>query len=464
MIAAGYFRQAAKKGIPLSQQQRAFLDYCDHQGYEVAATFTEDGVHGQSAFTALIDYLKRPEKGFVVLVANSPLVFADDPGSAAARFLEIESLGARVQFIASETDPLDAVLASWQSSSSAGLGDRVRSAMHRKAVRGEVLGRPPYGYRLGAQSRLERVEEEAVVVRYIFRLYLQEGLGIRLVARRLNEEGLRTRRNQPWSMVTIRDILKNRAYLGTYQRFGVRVPGTHPALVSPDDFRRVQERLSDRRTNFSPRHVKPFLLSGIAECGSCGNRLIGVSRRQSWKRKTDGAEQEASYRYYQCESRTNQGMCGYHTRREDELEEEVHAWLAGLDPKQIEATGDDAAVLNEWQEEGRRLRDRLHQIDRRIGRDLEAASSGKITREKLRSDGLALAEEHLRVEDDLRQAEWRTEHYASSAERRRARQDAVAKLVDRWADLPLPERQQLLREVIDRIVVSDDSLKIALRP
>ena len=103
-------------------------------------------------------------------------------------------------------------------------------------------------------------------MRYIFRLYLHEGLGIRLIARRLNEEGLRTRRNRPWSMVSIRDILRNRAYLGTYQRLGMRVPGTHPALVAPDDFRRVQERLSDRRTNYSPRTVGGFLLSGLVIC------------------------------------------------------------------------------------------------------------------------------------------------------------------------------------------------------
>jgi site-specific DNA recombinase len=465
MIAAGYFRQAAKRGPSLALQQRAFLDYCERQGYEVAATFTEDGAgDGQTAFAALVEFLRRPEKGFVVLVADSPAVFADEPGSAAARFLEIESLGARVQFMTGEADPLEAVLAGWQNGSAAGLGDRVRSAMHRKAIRGEVLGRPPYGYHVGARNRLERVEDEAVVVRYIFRLYLVDGLGIRLVARRLNEEGLRTRRNQPWSMVTIRDILKNRAYLGTYQRFGVRVPGTHPALVSPDDFRKVQERLSERRTNFSPRKVTPFLLSGLAECSHCGNRLIGVSRRQSWKRKSDGAEQAASYRYYQCESRTNQGICGYHTRREEVLEEEVRRWLAELNPRQIEAAGDDAAVLSEWQEESRRLRDRLHQIDRRIGRSLEAASTAKISREKLRSDGLVLAEEHLRVEEDLRLAEWRSGHYASSAERRRARQDAIARLVDRWDALAIPERQELLREVIDRIVVSDDSIKVVLRP
>ncbi len=179
-------------------------------------------------------------------------------------------------------------------------------------------------------------------------------------------------------MVSIRDILRNRAYLGTYQRLGVRVPGTHPALVSPDDFRRVQERLSDRRTNFSPRTVSGFLLSGLVVCDNCGNRMIGVSRRQSWTRRSDGSEQVASYRYYQCESRTNQGICSYNTQRADELEEAVRRQLSELDPSKLATAGNDDAVISQWQTESRRLRERLHQIDRRLNKELEVA--GRATR------------------------------------------------------------------------------------
>jgi site-specific DNA recombinase len=335
--------------------------------------------------------------------------------------------------------------------------------MHRKAVKGEVLGRPPYGYTVGARNRLDLVPEESVVVRYIFRLYLHEGLGIRLIARRLNEEGLLTRRNRPWSMVSIRDILRNRAYLGTYQRLGVRVPGTHPALVSPEDFRRVQDNLSDRRTNYSPRTVQPFLLSGMVLCGHCGNRMIGVSRRQSWKRRSDGVEREASYRYYQCESRTNQGICSYHTLRAEALEENVRIRLADLDPQQIEAAG-NAEAVTEAEADSKRLRDRLHQIDRRIGKSLEAAAAARLSRDKLRAQGLPLAQERLKVENDLRDAERRAENFASAGERRRARAEALARLAGKWDVLSVSERQDLLREVVDRIVVKDGDIQVSLRP
>ena len=474
MRAVGYFRELSRNGArstrpeTIGRQNRRFLDYCEEQGYEVAQTFSEEsGSPGGPAFSQMIEYLKRPEKGFLMVVTPAPSTLSEDAVVAAARCLQVERLGAQLQFMdpgTHEGDALGSILESWASSRNEEVRDKVRNALRRKAVRGEVLGRPPYGYKVGPRNRLDVVDDEAVVVRYIFRLYLHENLGIRLIARRLNEEGLRTRRNRPWSMVSIRDILRNRAYLGTYQRLGVRVPGTHTALVSPDDFRRVQDRLSERRTNYSPRNVTGFLLSGLVYCDTCGNRMIGVSRRQSWTRRRDGSEQVASYLYYQCESRTNQGICSYNPQRAEELEEAVRKDLGGIDPRQLATAGNDEAVIAQWQEEARRLKERLHQIDRRLNRELEAAALASANTDGLRTNGLALAEERLKVEEELRDAEWRSEHYASAAERRRTRNAALDLLVAEWDTLSLTDKQQLLRELIDQVRVGENGVRLALRP
>jgi site-specific DNA recombinase len=476
MRAVGYFREPSRaavrpQGRPegIGGQNSRFLDYCEEQGFEVATTFAEEsGSTGGPAFSQLIEYLKRPEKGFMMVIAPSPVTLADDPVVAAARCLQVEHLGAQLQFMDVEAgrngDALASIMDTWASSHNEEIREKVRSALRRKAVRGEVLGRPPYGYKVGPRNRLDVVDDEAVVVRYIFKLYLHEGLGIRLIARRLNEEGLRTRRNRPWSMVSIRDILRNRAYLGTYQRLGVRVPGTHTALVSPDDFRRVQERLSERRTNYSPRNVQGFLLSGMVYCASCDNRMIGVSRRQSWTRRRDGSEQVAFYRYYQCESRTNQGICSYNTQRAEDLEEIVRQQLKGIDPRQLATAGNDDAVIEQWQAEARRLRERLHQIDRRLNRELEAAANAGALSERLRTNGQGFAEERLKVEEELRDAEWRAEHYASAAERRRTRNAALDLLVAEWEELGMDDKQQLLRELIDQVRVGESGVELVLRP
>ena len=109
------------------------------------------------------------------------------------------------------------------------MAERVKEAMKARAMKGEGLGRPPFGYRIGAGRRFEVVPEEAATVELIYGLYLEQNLGLRLITRYLNERGIKTRRGGMWNIIGIRDILRNHTYIGTYSRFGVRVPGSyHP--------------------------------------------------------------------------------------------------------------------------------------------------------------------------------------------------------------------------------------------
>ncbi len=470
MKAIGYFREAPDAPESVAAQTRAFLEYCESHGYEVASTFADTGGNGAApGFRGLVDFLRRPDKGFVVVITSSLQALGDDLAQAARRCFQIEGLGASVRFMDSDTEAPDALVDAWARSGSGAIGERVRAAMRKKAVRGEVLGRPPYGYKVGNRRRLELVPDEAVVVRYIFRLYLHENLGIRLIARRLNSEGIKTRRGGAWSMVSIRDILRNRAYLGTYARFGVRVPGSHPPLVSPEDFHAVQERLNARRTSYTERTATAFLLSGLLRCGHCGNKMIGVSRRQSWHRR-GGEEQRALYRYYQCESRTNQSMCDYHTRTAQELEEEVRDRLAQppgkgkASPARFPHAGNEPAVLAEVEAERQRLHAKLKSLDRKLQQGVEAAARGRLAREKMRSHSVDIARQQLEVEERLAGLDRRSREQADAAERRRLQERARAHLLDTWDALPLTEKQDLLREVVDQVVVTDDAVTVLLRP
>jgi site-specific DNA recombinase len=416
----------------------------------------------------LLSYLRERDKGgFVVVVVPSIGALGNDVRDAARRYFQLEGLGAQVAPMQGSADATAELMSAWNSQDSGSkLSDRVRAAMRRKAVKGEVLGRPPYGYKVGSRRRLELVPEEAVVVRYIFRLYLNEGMGIRLIARRLNEEALKTRRGGNWSMVSIRDILRNRVYLGTYSRFGVKVPGSHTPLVSAEDFRLVQDRLGARRTSQAPRVASQFLLSGMAYCGHCGNKLIGVSRKQAWKRRS-GERVSNSYRYYQCESRTNQSVCSYHTRRADDLESQVRALLSEVFAagNVFPQAGDEGAVLAEQGLERDRLRSRLRSIDRRLEGYVEAAAKGRLSTDKMHKLSVGAAGDRLAVEDALEAVERRINEHVDAAERKRTREREVARLLDTWDELSFAERHGGLRDAISRVTVTDDdAIKMTLRP
>ena len=124
----------------------------------------------------------------------------------------------------------------------------------------------------------------------------------------------------------------------------------------------------------------------------------------------------------------------------------------------------EAAVLAESKEECRELRRRLAQLDKRLDRQMDAAARGLLSKEKMRSGGLALAAERMEVESRLAEAERRVDEQASMATRRRAQQEALDRLNERWDAIDFTRRRSLLRDVVDRIVVKDDSIQVLLRP
>ena len=323
--------------------------------------------------------------------------------------------------------PLENALTTENGAKQSERGQTIRQSMARKALRGVVMGRIPYGYKTGDHGQLDEHPEESTVVKVIFGLAAQ-GKGIRAIASELNARGLRTRRGGAWSIVTIRDMLRNRVYTGAYNRLGARVAANHPALVSRTLFREIQDRLDERAKRAGYGAGRPYLLSGTAICSACGSHMVGVTRRQSWTR-SDGSSGSNTYRYYQCEAATNQGRCSYHTRRARELDAAVLARI-GLDgiASQIEAA-----------------------VDSRISNLAREAGKGGTSAEVIRSAAQLLFHEAARLRDATR-----THGSATTAI------DALLELADE--DMAL---HSLLRDVVllgvSRVVVGEKDARVTLK-
>jgi hypothetical protein len=225
----------------------------------------------------------------------------------------------------------------------------------------------------------------------------------------------------------------------------------------------VQEQLDQRRPAADSRNISPFLLSGVTYCGYCGNKMIGVTRKQKWKRRSDGTIRSAQYRYYQCESRTNRSLCDYHTKRAEELEAEVRVRLLAAKPgsRPKQSSNGDARGRDE---DVRRLRDKARRLDKRLEQYMDDAAMGNINREKLRALGLALASEQLQVEDHIVESSRVAQQQASETDRRSRRELLLDRLRDEWDQLAFPDQQELLRDIVSRIVVKDDGIETILRP
>ena len=295
-------------------------------------------------YRKMIASFSGPDAQLALVLVPDASHLAEDLETFVTRLLELDRLGTEVRCTDPDLpDPLQSGV------NLLGLGGespqrqtRIRSAVLSKASRGEVLGRTPYGYAAGPDGLLKVMNQEAEIVKEIFKTYAGPrysedaepvgGPGLRAIARSLNNRGIGTRTGRPWSALAISGILKNRTYLGTYARYGVRIAGSHEPLVDRETFNRADAVTKSRTPVRNEASQQPYIFGGIARCSLCGRGLNGLTRRRVWKR-TDGSSMSKSYRYYECPSRDASreridGSLRHSTWREKELDDAVRENVA----------------------------------------------------------------------------------------------------------------------------------------
>lgn len=153
---------------------------------------------------------------------------------------------------------------------------RVRDALADRKESGKPhTGRRQFGY---AKGGMKVVEEEARIVRDIFRMYL-EGKTPAKIARHINEQGFRTSMGNVWQAGTVRHLLQSKRVAGILRVEGSRVVmGAWPAIIDMGQWREVQERRTTRSRQEKVRcKAKRFYTArGVVMC-TCGTRMGGSS-------------------------------------------------------------------------------------------------------------------------------------------------------------------------------------------
>lgn len=198
------------------------------------------------------------------------------------------------------------------------------------------------GYTKDENGHLIIDEEQAVVVRRIFREYLQ-GASLKNIADGLMADGIPTATgNMKWRSDGIRKILTNEKYMGdallqktytvdvlTKKRVANNgivpqyyVENNYEAIIPRQLFMQVQEELQ-RRAHLRTENGKTkrvysskYALSSIIYCGKCGN----LFRIVAWKARG------ASYNKWRCASRIEKGPkngCDAEAISESEIQKAV---------------------------------------------------------------------------------------------------------------------------------------------
>jgi hypothetical protein len=179
---------------------------------------------------------------------------------------------------------------------------------HRRTVRdgawrGGIL---PAGYDIvrtvDARGRVEREvirhAEDEPVYELLWRLAL-ENASEQHIALELNRRGHLTRpvrkgqKRVPFSAGRVSQILNNPFYAGMQPLNGELSPGLWPTYVSFENWTRLRTERRDRGSATKRKRGRPpegYLLSELAICGTCGERMQG---RSTYTRKKDGVRSRA---------------------------------------------------------------------------------------------------------------------------------------------------------------------------
>ena len=133
------------------------------------------------------------------------------------------------------------------------------------------------------------------VVLHIYDLY-ESIKSLTTVAKTLNEKGVRSRTGKPWNPTTVRTMLTNPFYAGTYRynyrdesskSFTVKdedewvlVLDHHPAIVTPERQEQVAVILQSRQRGWvgagmTYQRKNTHIFAGLLKCGYCGAPIEG---------------------------------------------------------------------------------------------------------------------------------------------------------------------------------------------
>jgi len=301
----------ADKGLSIPGQLRAVRESCEPRGDIILREFVDDGYSGTTdkrpAFQEMMRYCKANADVVDAILVWKFNRFARDRVDSAVYKRYLKKLGVKVISITEpisegiDADVLEGVIEIMDSRFSKSLAQDVMRGMSEVAKRGFYpFAMPPYGYtkeeiRDGRAKRFQLRPDPSTspLIRRIFKLYTKEGLGAKAIAKKLNEERLRTSRGSRWSTKAILYILGNPVYAGTltvkYKTQNAEylaekdrlliLENAHEPLVDRDTFDRAQAIRAERQQATPNALASQYLLSGLLRCKRCGRKLYGASAK-----------------------------------------------------------------------------------------------------------------------------------------------------------------------------------------
>ena len=503
-------RQAQEQTI--DSQVTALRDRVAQDGHTLDDTtcFLDDGISGSTLRRPALERLRDLAYvgGFQKLYVHSPDRLARNYAYQVVVVEELIKHGVMIEFlnrpigVSPEEDLLLQMQGMFAEYERAKIMERCRRGKKHAAGRGSVsvLGQAPYGYRYisksegGGAAAYEIDEQQAAVVKQVFEWVGRDRISMGEATRRLRVKAIPTAKGAAqWNRSTVWKMLKNPAYQGSATfgktRVGVRRPQVKPyrgqsltprrnssiydterdeqivipvpAIVSPELFATVQEHLNDNRLQSRERKDGArHLLQGLLECECCGYAYSGCESVQRNRR----------YAYYRCAGNNafrfgGKRVCDNKQVHRDKLDEVV--WNDACDllhhPTLLRKEYERRLSSPETSDGELPLKRQVRSAQATVNRLIDAYSDGVLNRDEFepRVQRARKKQSDLQARLDDLQSQAREQTHMREA---LACLDSFAETVDaNLNEADFSTRRDILRAMIERVVVGRDQVKIVYR-
>jgi site-specific DNA recombinase len=496
--------EQARGGFGLKFQEEDIRNFCERNQLDLLRVFRDEGYSGATSnrpgFQEMMDWAR--DKRFDVLVVwkldrlfrDTKLTLQTVDELAA---LNIEFRSVQEAFTHDSNGRfLLTIFAAGAEKERKDINLRMYSGRIAAAKRGSLVSgvsNPAYGYRYDrTEKKLIIAEEEAAVIRQIFRWFVDEKLSLYKMQCRLNDMRVPTKYDRLgrkkrtgtkgwWCPRVIGRMLRNEIYVGRltlrkYKRWGLSRKEINlrpqedwiqihtPPIISEETFDQAQRQLANNTAD-SPRNTKRlYVLGKLLVCGNDGRKLQAHTM--------PGGENGKDVKYYYCGATDKAHAaipCKSRRVREDRLVPPI--W-----DKLRELLTNPALVLrrlSEYQKEKTRISDaeaRKHALENskknteeRLRRLAEVYVSGAVDkafydfeRHKLLGQAGQVNRELKKVAALLISAEKITAHAASIRELYKQYRDKLENASDEV-------KREIFRTLINSIVVRGEELEIEVR-
>lgn len=328
-------KQVEKDDIPM--QQQACRAFCRQMGWEMVREYKEKGVSGYKKSAEERDAIKdlraaaeRKEFDILLVFMFDRIGRREDETPLVVKWfvehgIEVWSAQEGQQKFDTRADSLINFMRYWMAE-----GESEKTSIRTRTRLGQLTedgiytgGGRPYGYDLVHKGRVNRRnkpvydlminEEEAEIVRLIFRKYVYEGMGAQAISHWLTDQHITKRDGKGFPNTSINRMVKNILYTGVIKNGASRsqqIPELQ--IIDQETFDQAQRIMQDRTLARGevPLNIRgDSLLAGKVYCGHCGGVLC-LTTSGGRRRKSDGTLSPARVRY----------SCFYKVRHKNECD------------------------------------------------------------------------------------------------------------------------------------------------